>query len=104
MFLGRSVTQTRNVSEETLQKVDLEIRRIIDEQYAVSTKILQDNADKVEAMTAALMEYETIDADQIADIMAGRPVRAIKHSTRPEVVEVTHRQALRCPPMAQTAG
>ena len=41
MFLGRSVTQTRNVSEETLQKVDLEIRRIIDEQYAVSTKILK---------------------------------------------------------------
>ncbi|HOB00788.1 MAG TPA: ATP-dependent zinc metalloprotease FtsH [Casimicrobium huifangae] len=83
VFLGRSVTQTRNVSEETLQKVDLEIRRIIDEQYAVSTKILKDNADKVEAMTAALMEYETIDADQIADIMAGRPVRAIKTYNTP---------------------
>ena len=96
--------QTRNVSEETLQKVDLEIRRIIDEQYAVSTKILKDNADKVEAMTAALMEYETIDADQIADIMAGRPVRAIKHTTRLEVVEVTHRQALRVHRWRQTAG
>jgi len=83
VFLGRSVTQTRNVSEDTLQKVDLEIRRIIDEQYAVSTKILKDNADKVEAMTAALMEYETIDADQIADIMAGRPVRAIKTYNTP---------------------
>ena len=83
VFLGRSVTQTRNVSEETLQKVDLEIRRIIDEQYAVSTKILKDNADKVEAMTAALMEYETIDADQISDIMAGRPVRAIKTYNTP---------------------
>jgi cell division protease FtsH len=83
VFLGRSVTQTRNVSDETMQKVDKEIRRIIDEQYAVATKILQDNADKVEAMTAALMEYETIDADQIADIMAGRTVRAVKTYNTP---------------------
>jgi cell division protease FtsH len=83
VFLGRSVTQTRNMSEETLQKVDLEIRRIIDEQYAVATKILTEKADKVEAMTAALMEYETIDADQISDIMAGRPVRAIKTYNTP---------------------
>jgi cell division protease FtsH len=83
VFLGRSVTQTRNMSEETLQKVDLEIRRIIDEQYAVATKILTESADKVEAMTAALMEYETIDADQISDIMAGRPVRAIKTYNTP---------------------
>ena len=64
-------------------KTAAEIRRIIDEQYAVSTKILKDNADKVEAMTAALMEYETIDADQIADIMAGRPVRAVKTYNTP---------------------
>jgi cell division protease FtsH len=83
VFLGRSVTQTRNMSEETLQKVDIEIRRIIDEQYAVSTKILKENAEKVEAMTAALMEYETIDADQISDIMNGRPVRAIKTYNTP---------------------
>ena len=55
-------------------------------------------------MTAALMECETIDADQIADT-SWPAVRCdtIKHSTRPEVVVVTHRQALRCPPMAQTA-
>ncbi len=83
VFLGRSVTQTRNMSEETMRKVDSEIRRIIDEQYALSTKILTENADKVEAMTAALMEYETIDADQIADIMAGRPVRAMKTYSTP---------------------
>ncbi|TAG78081.1 MAG: ATP-dependent metallopeptidase FtsH/Yme1/Tma family protein [Betaproteobacteria bacterium] len=83
VFLGRSVTQTRNMSEETLQKVDSEIRRIIDEQYAVATKILTDNASKVEAMTAALMEYETIDADQVGDIMAGRPVRATKSYNTP---------------------
>ncbi|MFC3146357.1 ATP-dependent zinc metalloprotease FtsH [Piscinibacterium candidicorallinum] len=75
VFLGRSVTKTTNISEATMQRVDLEIRRIIDEQYAAATKILQDKADRVEAMTAALMEYETIDAEQIKDIMEGRPVR-----------------------------
>ena len=83
VFLGRSVTQTRNMSETTMQTVDKEIRRIIDEQYAVSTKILTDHAPQVEAMTAALMEYETIDADQIADIMAGRTVRAVKTYNTP---------------------
>lgn len=66
---------SRTISEATQQKVDAEIRRILDEQYAVARKLLEDNRDKVEAMTAALMEYETIDADQINDIMAGIPVR-----------------------------
>ena len=83
MFLGRSVTQTRTMSETTMQTVDKEIRRIIDEQYAVSTKILTDHAPHVEAMTVALMEYETIDADQIADIMAGRTVRPVKTYNTP---------------------
>lgn len=69
---------SRTVSEATQQKVDAEIRRILDEQYAVARKILEDNRDKVEAMTAALLEYETIDADQINDIIAGLPVRAPK--------------------------
>jgi cell division protease FtsH len=78
VFLGRSVTTHKNISEATMQKVDTEIRRILDEQYAVAKKILTEGRDKVEAMTAALMEYETIDADQIADIMAGVPVRAPK--------------------------
>jgi cell division protease FtsH len=81
VFLGRSVTTHKNISEATMQKVDAEIRRILDEQYAVATKILTEGRDKVEAMTAALMEYETIDADQIADVMAGIPVRPPKPST-----------------------
>jgi cell division protease FtsH len=80
VFLGRSVTTHKNMSEATMQKVDMEIRRILDEQYARATKILTDNRDKVEAMTAALMEYETIDSEQIADIMAGRAVRPPKPS------------------------
>lgn len=78
VFLGRSVTKTTHVSEATMQKVDNEIRRIIDEQYGVARKILEDNRDKVEAMTRALLEWETIDADQINDIIEGRPPRPPK--------------------------
>lgn len=76
---------SRTVSEATQQKVDAEIRRILDEQYAIARKLLEDNRDKVEAMTRALMEYETIDADQVNDIMAGLPVRAPKQKNTPSV-------------------
>jgi len=76
VFLGRSVTTHKNLSEATMQQVDAEIRRIIDEQYALARQLLEDNRDKVEAMTRALLEWETIDADQINDIMDGRPPRA----------------------------
>jgi len=78
VFLGRSITTHKNVSEATLQKVDVEIRRIIDEQYAVARKIIEDNRDKVEAMVKALLEWETIDAEQIKDIMEGRAPRPPK--------------------------
>ena len=78
VFLGRSVTTHKNMSESTMQKVDVEIRRIIDEQYGLARKLLEENRDKVEAMTAALLELETIDADQIDDIMAGLPPRPPK--------------------------
>jgi len=78
VFLGRSVTKQVNVSEQTMQKVDHEIRRIIDERYAVARKLIEDNQDKMHAMAAALLEYETIDSDQIDDIMAGRPPRPPK--------------------------
>jgi cell division protease FtsH len=80
VFLGRSVTTHKNISEATMQKVDSEIRRILDEQYALATKLLKENSDKVEAMTSALMEWETIDAEQIQDIMAGKPARPPKLS------------------------
>ncbi|MGE8570374.1 MAG: ATP-dependent zinc metalloprotease FtsH [Achromobacter sp.] len=78
VFLGRSVTKTTHMSEATMQKVDTEIRRIIDEQYQVARKILENNRDKVEVMTSALLEWETIDADQINDIIEGRPPRPPK--------------------------
>ncbi len=80
VFLGRSVTTHKNISEATMQKVDAEIRRILDEQYALAKKTLTENSDKVEAMTNALLEWETIDSDQIADIMAGNPPRPPKPS------------------------
>ncbi|AXE29176.1 cell division protein FtsH [Chromobacterium phragmitis] len=78
VFLGRSITTHKNLSEATLQQVDAEIRRIIDEQYALARRLLEENRDKVEAMTAALLEYETIDAEQINDIMDGKPPRPPK--------------------------
>jgi cell division protease FtsH len=78
VFLGRSITTHKNVSETTLQKVDAEIRRIVDEQYKVARKIIEDNRDKIEAMAKALLEYETLDSDQLGDIMAGKPPRPPK--------------------------
>ena len=80
VFLGRSITKTTNMSEETMRKVDAEIRRIIDQQYALARKLIEENRDKVEAMAKALLELETIDAEQIDDIMAGRPPRPPKSS------------------------
>ncbi|CAG0992901.1 hypothetical protein RHDC4_02623, partial [Rhodocyclaceae bacterium] len=83
IFLGRSVTTHKNMSEASLQKVDAEIRRILDEQYALARRLLEENRDKVEAMTAALLEWETIDADQINDIMEGKPPREPKPTGTP---------------------
>ncbi|MBS0318894.1 MAG: cell division protein FtsH, partial [Proteobacteria bacterium] len=75
VFLGRSVTKTTNMSEETMQKVDAEVRRIIDQQYAIARKLIEDNQDKMHAMAKALLEWETIDGEQLDDIMAGREPR-----------------------------
>jgi cell division protease FtsH len=84
VFLGRSVTTHKSVSESTMQKVDEEIRRIVDQQYAVARKIIEENRDKVEAMAQALLEIETLDSDQVSDIMAGKPPRPPKQSTASE--------------------
>ncbi len=72
VFLGRDVTTHQNLSDKTAQQVDDEIRRIIDEQYDRARKIIEDNRDKIEIMTQALLEWETIDSDQIDEIMAGK--------------------------------
>jgi len=68
-YFGRMSSKT--VSEATQQKVDTEIRNILDTQYALSRKLLEENRDKVEVMAQKLLDWETIDADQINDIMAG---------------------------------
>ncbi|UOO82667.1 ATP-dependent zinc metalloprotease FtsH [Uruburuella testudinis] len=87
VFLGRSVTHSQNISEYTQQQVDAEIRRILDEQYAVAYKILDENRTKMETMTQALMDWETIDRDQVLEIMAGKqpsPPKDYSHNVRKE--------------------
>ncbi|WKB53751.1 ATP-dependent zinc metalloprotease FtsH [Eleftheria terrae] len=81
VFLGRSITKQVNVSEQTMQKVDHEIRKIIDDQYGTARKLIEDHQDKMHAMAKALLEWETIDAEQIEDIMSGRPPRPPKDWT-----------------------
>ena len=81
VFLGRSVTKTTNMSESTMQKVDAEVRRIIDQQYALARKLIEENKDKMHAMAKALLEWETIDSDQLDDIMAGKDPRPPKDWT-----------------------
>jgi cell division protease FtsH len=83
VFLGRSITTHKNVSEDTMRQVDAEIRRIIDTQYALARGLIEQNRDKVEIMAAALLEWETLDADQLNDIMAGKPPRQPKVPAAP---------------------
>ena len=80
VFLGRSVTKTTSMSEQTMQMVDSEIRKIIDAQYKIAWDILDQNRDKVHLMAKTLLEWETIDADQINDIMEGREPRPPKET------------------------
>ena len=74
VFLGRSVSQHKNVSDDTARKIDEVVRNILDKAYARTTKILTDNIDKLHVMADTLMQYETIDAPQIDAIMEGRDV------------------------------
>jgi cell division protease FtsH len=78
-YFGRMSSKT--VSEATQQKVDTEIRSILDTQYALSRRLLEENRDKVEVMAQKLLEWETIDADQINDIMDGNEPRPPKYGT-----------------------
>jgi cell division protease FtsH len=95
VFLGRSITKTTNMSEQTMQTVDREIRRIIDEQYAIARKLIEDNKDKVHALANALLEWETIDTEQIDDIMNGKPPRPPK-----DWVAVAGKPPVATPPVA----
>ncbi len=75
VFLGRSVTQHKQVGDEIRDVIDSEVRRFIDTNYERAEQILKEEIDKLHAMAAALIKYETIDQDQIADIMAGKEPR-----------------------------
>ncbi len=75
VFLGRSVTRHKNVSDETAHVIDEEIRSIIDRNYRRSEELLRANLDKLHTMADALIKFETIDSEQIDDIMAGRSLR-----------------------------
>jgi cell division protease FtsH len=75
VFLGRSMAQTKHISDETARLIDGEIRQIIDSNYDRAKQILEDNLDIMHSMKDALMKYETIDAAQIDDLMARRDVR-----------------------------
>ncbi|MGL4826696.1 MAG: ATP-dependent zinc metalloprotease FtsH [Vibrionaceae bacterium] len=75
VFLGRSMTKSKHMSDETARTIDSEIRELIDRNYLRAKKIIQENMDIMHAMKDALMKYETIDAGQIDDLMARRPVR-----------------------------
>ena len=83
VFLGRSVTKTTNISEETMRRVDAEVRRIIDDQYALARRLIEENQEKMHAMARALLEWETIEQEQISDIMEGRPPRPPSGGTTP---------------------
>lgn len=103
-FLGRSLTRTSHISEETMRAVDNEIRRILEEQYTTARKLIEDNADKVEAMAQALLKWETIDADQIDDIMAGKPPREPKVSQPAGAAQLAAPAAVAAAASAQDNG
>ena len=75
VFLGRQVTKHKHISEDTFKVIDFEIRNIIDVNYKVAQKILEENKDILIEMTKALMEFETIDKEQIDDLMDRKPIR-----------------------------
>jgi cell division protease FtsH len=72
VFLGRSVTQHKHVSDDTASLIDVEVRKIIDTNYQRAADILKENVEKLHAMANALIKYETIDAGQIKEIMDGK--------------------------------
>jgi cell division protease FtsH len=84
VFLGHSVAQHKSVSDETAHTIDEEIRAIIDRSYTRAEDILKSNLDKLHAMADALIKFETIDSDQIDDIMDGKPPRVPEDWDEPE--------------------
>ena len=97
VFLGHSVTQHKNVSDETAHTIDKEIRAFIDRNYQRAEQLLQDNVDKLHSMAGALIKYETIDSDQIDDIMNGKDPRPPRDWTQPSSADSTGGDAASAP-------
>ena len=100
-YFGRGATP--NVSEATMQLVDKEVRRIIDEHYKIARDLIESHKDKMHAMANALLEWETIDTEQIDDIMSGKPPRPPKDWT-PSVNSSKHVAPPPAPPVQFVPG
>ena len=92
VFLGMSVSRTQNASEATVQKIDSEIRRFVEEGYNQATKILTEKRADLEALAKGLLEYETLTGDEIIDLLKG------KKPNRESVLEPTTPRASAVPP------
>ncbi|MBV8725233.1 MAG: cell division protein FtsH, partial [Candidatus Eremiobacteraeota bacterium] len=85
VFLGRDISEERNYSEEVASKIDGEVRKIIEASYTTGKRILNENWAKVERMVASLLEYETVEADEVRAILEGREFdRPRSQSASPE--------------------
>jgi cell division protease FtsH len=103
VFLGRDVMTHKNMSNNVAEAVDMEIRRIIDEQYARARKIIEENREKIELMTKSLLEWETLNADQLSDIMSGKQPRPPEDFTPPSANgDADKGKAANKPPIAPT--
>ncbi|MCC8966562.1 MULTISPECIES: ATP-dependent zinc metalloprotease FtsH [Bradyrhizobium] len=92
VFLGMSVSRTQNASEATVQKIDSEIRRLVEEGYQEATKILTEKRDDLEALAKGLLEFETLTGDEIIDLLKG------KKPNRESVLEPSTPRASAVPP------
>jgi cell division protease FtsH len=92
VFLGMSVSRTQNASEATVQKIDSEIKRLVEEGYEQATKILTEKRADLEALAKGLLEYETLTGDEIIDLLKG------KKPNRESVLEPTTPRASAVPP------
>jgi cell division protease FtsH len=96
VFLGHSVSRTQNVSESTAQKIDMEVRRLVEEGLSEARHILSEKRADLEALAKGLLEYETLSGDEIKDLLAGKP------PVREGITEPSQPRASAVPPAGKT--
>ena len=95
VFLGHSVTQSKNISDDTARRIDEEVRRISDAALARARQLLTDHSDQLEVIAQALLEYETLTGDEMRGLIEGKKIdRAVEESARPKVVQGTRKGSL----------